>query len=283
MFKKFEKNKIVKNYRQDEIKRHTPKKSLGQNFLKSERVLNKMCLVGEVGPEDTVLEIGPGKGVLTKKLLEKVGQVIAIEKDDGLIKILQEKFFLEIKNKKLILIHDDILDFQLNKLKKYKVIANIPYNITGLLLKKFLANDNQPERMILLVQKEVAERITTKNGKESILSLSVRAYGVPKLIEKVNKKLFSPMPKVDSAILSILNISKNNFNNKEEESTFFKTVKAGFAHKRKLLYRNLSPLFNEKNNLSSLFSSLGIDQNTRAEDLQIEKWLRLSKVLSTDI
>jgi 16S rRNA (adenine1518-N6/adenine1519-N6)-dimethyltransferase len=283
MFKKFVKNKIVKNYRPDEIKRHIPKKSLGQNFLKSERVLNKMCLVGEVGADDTVLEIGPGKGVLTKKLLEKAGQVIAIEKDDELIKILQEKFSVEIKNKRLILIHDDILDFQLNKLKKYKVIANIPYNITGLLLKKFLADDNQPERMILLVQKEVAERITAKDSKESILSLSVGAYGDPKLIEKVNKKLFSPMPKVDSAILSILNISKNNFNNKEEESTFFKIVKAGFAHKRKLLYRNLSPLFNEKNNLSSLFSSLAIDQNIRAEDLKIEKWLRLSKTLSTDI
>ena len=138
------------------------KKSLGQYFLKSERALSVIIEAGNVNEEDTVIEIGPGTGALTEKLLAASCQVLAIEKDDKLYEFLKTKFEKEIKNGKLRLIHDDILEFDLSKLtaSTYKLVANIPYNITGAILKKFLGADYQPETMVLLVQKEVAERIT---------------------------------------------------------------------------------------------------------------------------
>ena len=216
------------------------KKSLGQNFLKSEPALNMMCEAGEVSDKDTVLEIGPGKGALTKKLLEKAKRVIAVEKDHELFEFLQEKFVDEIKNGKLELINGDILEFDpttyyLLLTTSYKLIANIPYNITGAIFKKFLSSSFQPEKMVLLVQKEVADRVVARapgnkksGGKESILSLSVKAYGDPKYIMKVHKRFFSPSPKVDSAIISISNISKNNFKTGKEEELFFDVVAGRF-------------------------------------------------------
>ena len=143
------------------------KKSLGQNFLKSEPALNMMCEAGEVSDKDTVLEIGPGKGALTKKLLEKAKRVIAVEKDHELFEFLQEKFVDEIKNGKLELINGDILEFDpttyyLLLTTSYKLIANIPYNITGAIFKKFLSSSFQPEKMVLLVQKEVADRVVAR-------------------------------------------------------------------------------------------------------------------------
>lgn len=269
---------------------HKAKKNLGQNFLKSKEALNKMCSAGEVSSKDTVLEIGPGKGALTEKLLEKAGCVIAIEKDKDLISVLEEKFEKEIKSGKLILIENDILDFDPTTSPSlpstYKIIANIPYNITGAIFKKFLSNKIQPERMVILVQKEVAERIVARDDKESILSLSVKAYGTPKYIMKVHKRFFSPEPKIDSAIIAITNISKDNFKKESDENIFFEIIKTGFAHKRKVLRKNLENLhFMEVGlpKIDKIFSILKIDQKSRAEDIKIEKWLTLSNYLSTEI
>ncbi|MFA6251245.1 MAG: 16S rRNA (adenine(1518)-N(6)/adenine(1519)-N(6))-dimethyltransferase RsmA [Candidatus Paceibacterota bacterium] len=270
------------------------KKSLGQNFLKSQPALNKMCEAGEVNDKDIILEIGPGKGALTEKLLEKAGVVIAVEKDKSLVEFLREKFQGEIKNKKLILVECDILDFNPTTyyllLTTYKLIANIPYNITGAIIKKFLSGDTRPEKMVLLVQKEVAERIVARDGKESILSLSVKVYGIPKYIMKVSKKYFSPSPKVDSAIIAINNISKKNFKNNSEENNFFEIIKAGFAHKRKVLRKNLENLSLTKKYLEvrlpyidGVFEKLEINPKARAEDINFEKWLSISRNLSTDI
>lgn len=261
---------------------HKPKKSLGQNFLKSIPALNMMCECGDISTSDTVVEIGPGKGALTEKLLEKAGRVIAIEKDQDLIQILKEKFKKEIENKNLELLEMDCLDFIPNN--KYKIIANIPYNITGAILKKFLSEGNQPERMVLLVQKEVAERIVSRDKKESILSLSVKAYGEPKYIMKVHKRFFSPEPKVDSAIIAITNISKNNFKTKKDEENFFEIIKTSFAHKRKIFRKNL--LENnkyKKEKVDELFERLNINPNKRAEDLPIDKWLEISSLLTKNI
>ena len=164
---------------------------------------------------DVILEIGPGKGKLTERLLENSEHVIAIEKDNELFEFLKEKFSAQIKNGSLVLIHDNILNFNASAYglapSAYKIIANIPYNITGAILKKFLTADRQPERMVLLVQKEVAERIVARDGKESILSISVKAYGEPKMVMKVPARYFSPAPKVDSAVIAINNISRKNF------------------------------------------------------------------------
>jgi 16S rRNA (adenine1518-N6/adenine1519-N6)-dimethyltransferase len=268
-------------------KKHKAKKSLGQNFLKSEPALRTMTEEGEVNHTDTILEIGPGKGALTSKLLVNANRVIAVEKDNELVLLLNEKFKTEIKNKKLEIISEDILDFDLKKYGfkkgKYKIIANIPYNITGSIFKKFLSSDIYPERMIILVQKEVAERVVARDGKESILSLSVKAYGTPKYIMKVGKRFFSPSPKVDSAILSITNISKKNFNSEASEKNFFTIIKAGFAHKRKVVRSNLEILQKEPNQITNLFEKLQISPTKRAEDLNFKKWIEISENLSTEI
>ncbi len=284
---------------------HKAKKSLGQNFLKSILALNKIIEVGEVTEKDIILEIGPGKGVLTQKLLEKAGKVVAIEKDEDLIEFLNVKFEEEIKNRKLILINEDILEFRVSDLHqnfiargshsvpgegrrvenfdasafKYKIIANIPYNITGAILKKFLSERAQPERMVLMVQNEVAKRIVANDKKESILSISVKAYGIPKLVMKVPARYFAPAPKVDSAVISIKNISKEVFLKENvSEELFFEVLKKGFAHKRKVLIKNLEAV-SDRQDLIRIFNQLGIKENTRPEDLSIDKWINIAKII----
>jgi 16S rRNA (adenine1518-N6/adenine1519-N6)-dimethyltransferase len=267
------------------MKIHKAKKSLGQNFLKSQLALSKIIEAGEIKSDlpaqagDVILEIGPGKGALTRKLLEKSGTVIAVEKDRELFEFLKMKFEKEILDKKLILLNEDILEFDCGRfdLTQYKIIANIPYNITGAILKKFLTEKHQPSLMVLMVQHEVAKRITTpspsstrRGGKESLLSISVKAYGEPKMIMKVPARYFSPAPKVDSAVILIQNISRRNFIENDEEH-FWEIVKAGFAHKRKKLSGNLKTL--------KFCQSLALAEsgNKRAEDLTLEDWLLLAK------
>jgi 16S rRNA (adenine1518-N6/adenine1519-N6)-dimethyltransferase len=273
--------------------KYQAKKSFGQHFLKSKTALDKMIETSHLNKDDIVLEIGPGKGVLTKRLLEKSKKVIAIEKDLELFNFLKEKFSFEIKNKKLFLIAGDILDFEIFKLKikKYKIISNIPYNITGAILKKFLSAKNQPNLMTLLVQKEVAQRIVAKKNqnlnkiKESLLSLSVKAYGQPFYLMKVEKRFFSPAPKVDSAIIKIENISKKNFKSKREENLFFQIIKAGFSHKRKVVIKNLennlSQLKNKnqktKESWLEIFKKLKINPQIRAENLSFELWQKITR------
>lgn len=248
------------------------KKSLGQNFLKSKLALKKIIEAGNLTDKDTVLEIGPGKGALTEELLNTKVKVIAVEKDYDLLEILNKKFEKQIVSGQLRLINEDILEFDIDKyLQKYKILANIPYNITGAILKKFLTSVKQPELMVLMVQKEVAKRIVANNKKdgESILSISVKAYGAPKIITKVPARYFSPAPKVDSAVISINNISRELFiKNEVEEEKFWQIVKAGFAHKRKKLSSNL------KNIKINCPKELG---DKRAEDLSIEDWMGLLK------
>ena len=251
------------------------KKSLGQHFLKAERALAKIVEAGRVDKMDTVLEIGPGTGTLTEKLLATSCQVLAVEKDDELYEILKIKFQKEIIKEKLTLVHDDILNFDLSKLTatSYKLIANIPYNITGAIFKKFLETGYQPTTMVLLVQKEVAQRIVTQDDKESILSISVKVYGTPRYIETVKAGSFVPAPKVDSTIIAIENISKKLFDGFTEEA-FFKILKAGFKSKRKKLSSNLSTIF-PKDRVWETFQKLKLGENLRAEDVDIATWKQL--------
>ena len=253
------------------------KKSLGQNFLKSNIALKKIIEAGKISPDDIILEIGPGKGALTEKLLEKSNHVIAVEKDRNLFDFLKEKFAKEIKEEKLTLIEDDILKINVdNVLQNYKIIANIPYNITGAILKKFLTEKNQPNMMVLMVQHEVAKRIIAQNKKESILSISVKAYGEPKMIMKVPARYFSPAPKVDSAIIKINNISRKLFEENSQgqslqnfEEKFWEIIHAGFAHKRKKLSGNLKNIL--KNNFKEI-------KDKRAEDLSLSDWIDIAKI-----
>ncbi|HWA32453.1 MAG TPA: 16S rRNA (adenine(1518)-N(6)/adenine(1519)-N(6))-dimethyltransferase RsmA [Candidatus Paceibacterota bacterium] len=251
------------------------KKSLGQNFLKSETILKKIVEAGNVNSKDVVLEIGPGKGALTEKILEAAGQVIAVEKDRELFEFLINKFATELESGKMILIHGDILELDTDEIfenQKYKIVANIPYNITGAILKKFLTARRQPSDMTLLVQKEVADRIMARDGKESLLSISVKAYGKPGIALKVGKEYFKPRPKVDSAVIHIGEISRKFFlENQINEVKFWKIVRAGFAHKRKRLSSNLRDLGLEK--LESYEEILGL----RAENMTLKNWVFISK------
>lgn len=256
---------------------HRAKKSLGQNFLKSAKALADIISAGEINKNDIILEIGPGKGALTEKLLEHAGKVIAIEKDSALVTHLKEQFKKETEEGRFELLEGDVLDFDSHTITHpYKIIANIPYNITGAIFKQFLSGTHQPERMVLLVQKEVAERIVARDGNESILSLSVKAYGTPKIISKVPARYFNPAPKVDSAIIAITSISRTHFKNIEQERVFFTIVKAGFAHKRKMLLSNLKESLPHID-WNTLFEKNSILKTIRAEKVPLETWIECVK------
>ncbi len=229
------------------------KKSLGQHFLHAQSHLRAVADALDIQKGETVLEIGPGEGALTEHLLERGAKVVALEKDARLIELLKTKF----KGKKFEVIEGDALEYEPN-FKKYKVVGNIPYYITGALFKKFMSGKRQPETLVFLVQKEVAERIA-RSKKESILSLSIKAYGTPTYIKSVPAGAFVPPPKVDSAILLVSDISRNHFKNKKHEEKFFELVKKAFGQKRKMLR-----------------ATLGIDSNKRPEDLSLEEWAELA-------
>lgn len=253
------------------------KKSLGQNFLKSAVTLQKIVASADITSSDTVLEIGPGKGALTKHLLNTGAHIVAIEKDTELIPVLQERFAAEITAGRLTLIEGDILQMNLTEvhalLEGYKVVANIPYYITGAIIEFLLTNNLQPQAATLLVQKEVAERIVARDHKESILSISIKAYAEPKYIMTVGKKQFSPAPKVDSAVVQLTNISKKKFTGtKVSEERFFEVVKAGFAHKRKQLGNNLDSVITEDR-----WTQCSITKQARAENLSVDDWFCLAK------
>lgn len=253
------------------------KKSLGQNFLKDPKILQKIVDFAKIEKGDLVLEVGPGEGTLTKLLLAKAKKVIAIEKDEELAELLQEKFAGEIKEGKLKIICGDVLKIEnLLKIAKLKIenyilVGNIPYYITGALFKKFLELENQPKSITFVAQKEVAERITAKDNKESILSISVKVYGTPEFGGIIKAGSFNPKPKVDSAIIAVRDISKEKFVTTEQK--FFEILRAGFAHKRKLLIKNLGAE-------NIIFKKCGLTEKARAEDLKIEDWLCLTKELS---
>lgn len=241
------------------------KKSLGQHFLNSAHYLNMVADALQIKKEETVVEIGPGEGALTEALLERGAKVVALEKDSRLISFLQNKF----AEKDFEIVEGDALEYK-PTFKKYKVAGNIPYYITGALFRKFLTAKQQPTTLVFLIQKEVGERIA-RSKKESILSLSVKAYGTPKYIRTVPAGAFSPPPSVDSAILAVTDISRNHFKNAAHEAKFFELVKKGFAQKRKLLKSNLG-----KENTEA-FERTGIPEKARAEDVPLEQWLEISK------
>ena len=264
------------------------KKSLGQHFLHSPSALKKIIDAAKLSVNEVVLEIGPGTGILTRSLLDTGATVVAIEKDVRALEVLSQKFAKEIENKKLKLIIGDVLEQNLSSLSaesslkegEYALVANIPYYITGAILEKFLEYSPRPNRMVLLVQKEVAERIVARDKKESILSVSVKVFGVPKVVAIVPRVDFVPPPTVDSAILAIENISAKNLKN-VDISRFFAIVKAGFAHKRKYVKRNLENLTGSfiltKEEIEKIWNNNKISEKIRAEDMLIDQWIDIAK------
>ena len=242
------------------------KKSLGQNFLMHARTAERIAEAAQLAPDAVVLEIGPGTGMLTRPLLARAKKVIAVEADRELAAELRETFAREIAEGRLELIEGDVRSLDMSLLpQEYALVANIPYYLTGEIFRMFLESEHQPSSLTLLVQKEVAERIA-RERKESILSLSVKAYGTPAYAFTVPRGAFAPAPKVDSAVLRVSNISRSNFASRAEEERFFAYIKAGFAHKRKFVRSNLT--------LAGL-SPGALPEKARAEDLALADWLGL--------
>lgn len=252
------------------------KKSLGQNFLMHRQTAERIVKAAELTKGALVLEIGPGTGMLTKELLNLGYRVLAVEADFALIPELEATFERERGEGRITIVAADIRSFDTETIQEpYHLVANIPYYITGEIIRQFLTAPNQPASMTLLVQKEVAERIA-RSEKESLLSLSVKAYGTPKFCFTVPRGAFVPSPNVDSAVLRIGDIGRNSFSGREEEDGFFAMLHAGFAHKRKRLAKNLED-YTSKEEVAHAFSEIGLDQNARAEDLTLPTWLALLK------
>ena len=242
------------------------KKSLGQNFLMHARIAERIALAAAIASDTPVLEIGPGTGMLTRELLKLSKKVIAIEADGELFEKLRTDFANEIARGQLELVHGDIRTFNIAALPAgYALVANIPYYLTGEIFRMFLASDNQPSAMTLLVQKEVAVRIA-RAKKGSVLSLSVKAYGTPKLEFTVPRGAFRPAPKVDSAVLTVRDISRKSFATSEDELRFFTLLHAGFAHKRKFVRKNLA---------EAGIPYGDIPEKARAEDVKLAEWLAI--------
>jgi len=273
------------------------KKSLGQNFLNSKTVAHDIVRAAELIPADTVLEIGPGKGFLTEELIASGAHVIAVEKDDRMIPLLTEKFAEAIAQNRFTLIHGDIVELiekgppffweKGGPFSGYKIVANIPYYLTGYLVRVFLEAPSKPERMILMLQKEVADRIVAELAssrlgrrikKESILSIAVKVYGTPRIVKKVPARYFTPAPKVDSAVLAIEHISNKNFTEHGiDEKSFFEIVRTGFAHKRKKLAGNLKEILGGRT--SEILEKAGVSKDARAEDITLSDWIAIVKCL----
>jgi len=242
-----------------------------------------MCDAADLEAGETVVEIGPGTGALTGVLLERGAKVIALEADQRAIAVLHEKFAEQLSQGQLQLKHADARELNLGQLGlpsgKFKIVANIPYYLSGLLFRSCLSSDIQPKTLVFLVQKEVAARIVEplRGGKQSLLSLSVMAFGEPSYVKTVSKGHFTPPPKIDSAIVKVGNIGQENFSDLNQ-ATFFKLLHLGFGQKRKQLQKNLQAEV-PKEVIVAAFSKLSLPSDVRAEDLPLSTWLELAKTL----
>ena len=263
------------------------KKTLGQNFLVNRGILDKIITAAELDKNDTVLEIGPGTGILTEKLAQEAGRVIAIEKDGRLTDQLKEKF----RNSNVEVVEGDVLKLDIEKLiencklsrlcrgssmalpsgkienSDYKVIGNIPYYITSHLLKTIFEKWPMPELVVLMVQKEVAQRIMAEPPHMNLLALSVQFFAEPKIISYVSRGSFRPIPKVDSAIIRLTPTVADKKSTRTDADKFFKLIKTAFAGKRKQLKNTIG---------AEILKNTGIRPKSRPEKLSLENWLKIA-------
>lgn len=254
-----------------------PNKSLGQHWLKDRDVLSHIADCAELTKDDTVLEIGPGLGTLTSELLRQSKKVVAVEFDEELARKLPAQF----PGTNLEVITSDILSFDLMTLpEKYAVVANVPYYITSKIVQLLMTATNKPRIAVLLVQKEVAERLAAGPGKMSILAVSAQLFADVTLGDVVKAELFTPPPKVDSQVV-ILKTRTTPFLTDVSEVDFFKVVKAGFSSKRKKLRSSLSGgLGIDKQEAEVLLQQAGINPDSRAEALTMDEWVKLVRVVA---
>jgi len=265
-----------------------PTKKLGQNFLVSKKALEDIVRLAELEPADQVLEVGGGVGTLTRKLASKVTKVWTVEKDPCLYQILKQESLKEFSNVEIIsadirdLFKGGILKFDHCNLNfDYKVVSNLPYYLSSFLIRKFLEAQPKPIKIVLTLQKELAERICAQPGQMSILAVAVQFYSNPSLGPTIPKTHFYPSPKVDSRILILNDIC--SLEDVEEES-FFGVVRAGFGHKRKTLANNLSmALEADKGKVEDVLEEFGLSKMVRPQALSVEDWMRISTVLNQDL
>lgn len=252
------------------------RKGLGQHFLVDSRVLGKVVDAAALTPEDTVIEVGPGLGVLTRELAQRVGRVIAIELDDNLAASLKER----LPSPNLTIVNGNVLHYEPSGVvgdAKYKVVANLPYNITSPVLRHFLEASARPELIVVMVQKEVARAIAAGQGERSLLSIGIQFYGKPSIIGYVPASAFFPPPEVDSAILRI-DVYPHPPIDVGDVKGFFALVRAGFAAPRKHLANSLAQgLGVERGKVQTMLAKAGIDPTHRAETLTLEEWGELWK------
>ena len=269
----FSKKAIQSLFKQHKV---FPKKRLGQNFLIDKKILKKIIKAAGIGREDVILEIGPGIGSLTQELVRNAKNVIAVEKDIKMVEILKEA----TKNlKNVTIIQNDILKIDLKnyklKAKSYKVVANLPYYIVSPVIRKFLESGYPPRLMVLMVQKEVAQRIVARPPNMSLLAVSVQFYAKAEIISYVSKKSFWPQPKVDSAIIKIT--PRKLSTSPRLVKLFFKTVRAGFSQPRKQIINNLSYVLKiKREKAENWLLKNKIQPNQRAETLKLKDWSRLA-------
>lgn len=266
------------------------KKSLGQHFLTCDWVTDALIEAAELSARDTILEIGPGTGVLTRSLARRAKSVIAVEKDetlaDGLIEALKRERIGNVQ-----IVKGDILHLTQTKFRSdtdlnlvwvneggFKVVANIPYYLTSRLLRLLLEGEMRPERIVMTIQKEVAQRITAVPPDMNLLALSVQAYGTPSLIKDVPASCFAPPPDVESAIIAITDISDNFFRKNRLDATFFfRVARTAFGQKRKQLVNPLATVAGGKKQALAALSAAGLGAHVRPQELSLDDWAALAK------
>lgn len=258
-----------------------PARSRGQNFLINKKVYEDILVTADLTNDNVVLEVGPGLGFLTSALARKVKKVIAVELDDKLASILRFNLAKSgIKN--VSVVNENILNFDITRsiyseLKAgYDIVANLPYNISSIFLRKFLSIQDKPRSMVLMLQKEVAERICASSPEMSILAVSVQYFAKPEIIGYVPREDFWPAPVVDSAIVKIIIDNGGVQRTGEEEKAFFRLVKIGFAQKRKMLRNNLANGFHVSHDeAGEWIEKAGLNSKVRAQELRLEDWRKL--------
>jgi 16S rRNA (adenine1518-N6/adenine1519-N6)-dimethyltransferase len=281
-----------------------PRKSLGQNFLVDDAALDRIVAAADLTPEDTVLEIGPGLGALTRRLAQAAGRVIAVELDQNLIPILRHTLsgysnielvhgnILELDPSSLIggssrgqidHLTTRPLDYPITRLPDYKVVANLPYYITSAVIRHLLEAQARPSLLILTVQLEVAQRLIAGPGDMSLLAVSVQFYGTPVLVTRVKAGMFYPAPKVDSAVVRI-DVHAQPPVAVRDVDLFFAVVRAGFGQKRKQLHNSLRiGLSLPAEVVEVALAQAGVDAKRRAETLTLEEWAALSEALRVEM
>ena len=261
-----------------------PSREFGQNFLIDREVLETMVQAADLEKNDVVLEIGPGFGTLTTELAGRVGRVVAVEADRAVGEAARE-ILSDFKNVEIAegsILKLPITNYQLLNYN-YKLVANLPYQITSAVFRKFLSEEPRPSEITVMVQKEVAERICAEPGEMSLLSLSVQFYGQPEIVAIVPRRAFWPEPEVDSAILKIYDIKDIYEKNKKEidPEKFFRLAKMGFSARRKQLQNNLAGGLRLKNKeVQDILVKFGFDPKTRAQDLTLGDWIKLANGLN---